>query len=139
MTLFIVESVAHKNREYRKGSVGKVHQPIATLLRQSFIYFFISRKISPEPTSAANPPLFLLRKTCPELTSVPILLCFLCGMPTTAWLAKRCHVRTRDPNWRTLCRRSRTCELKRCATGPAPGPYFIIDLSFIHSYQHSNN
>ncbi|XP_070109978.1 carnitine O-palmitoyltransferase 1, muscle isoform isoform X5 [Equus przewalskii] len=42
--------------------------------------------------------LFLLRKAGPELTSVPIFLYFICGTPTTAWLAKRCHVRTQDPN-----------------------------------------
>ena len=30
--------------------------------------------------------LFLLRKTGPELTSMPILLYFIRGMPTTAWL-----------------------------------------------------
>uniref|UniRef100_A0A9L0SVW3 Guanine nucleotide-binding protein subunit alpha n=1 Tax=Equus caballus TaxID=9796 RepID=A0A9L0SVW3_HORSE len=30
--------------------------------------------------------LFFLRKTGPELTSVPIFLYFLCGTPTTAWL-----------------------------------------------------
>src|SRR3712207_8377842 len=35
--------------------------------------------ISAELTSAAN-----LRKTGPELTSVPIFLCFRCGTPTTA-------------------------------------------------------
>ena len=42
-------------------------------------------KISPELTSAAI-PLFLLRKTGPELTSMSIFLYFMCGMPTTAWL-----------------------------------------------------
>ena len=41
------------------------------------------------------------RKTGPELTSVPIFLYFICGMPTTAWLAKRCHVCTWDLNRRT--------------------------------------
>ncbi|XP_070078475.1 cilia- and flagella-associated protein 418 isoform X1 [Equus caballus] len=34
--------------------------------------------------------LFLLRKTGPELTSMPIFLYFVCGMPATAWLDKRC-------------------------------------------------
>uniref|UniRef100_A0A9L0T0A2 Solute carrier family 51 member A n=1 Tax=Equus caballus TaxID=9796 RepID=A0A9L0T0A2_HORSE len=42
--------------------------------------------------------LFLLRKTGPELTSMPISLYFICGTPATAWLDERCHVRTRDPN-----------------------------------------
>ena len=58
---------------------------------------------------------FFLRKISPELTSVPILLHFICGMPTTAWLAKRCHVCTLDPNWWTPGHRSRTCELNRYA------------------------
>ena len=44
--------------------------------------------------------LFLLRKTGPELTFLPIFLYFTCGMSTTAWLAKRCHVRTRNLNQR---------------------------------------
>ena len=43
----------------------------------TLLYFFggggAARKISPELTSAASPP-FLLRKTGPELTSVPIFL-----------------------------------------------------------------
>ena len=41
-------------------------------------FFFFLRKISPKLTSAAS-PLFLLRKTGPELISVPIFLCFICG------------------------------------------------------------
>uniref|UniRef100_A0A9L0K9P5 F-box domain-containing protein n=1 Tax=Equus asinus TaxID=9793 RepID=A0A9L0K9P5_EQUAS len=60
-------------------------------------------------------------ETGPELTCMPIFLCFIRGTPTTAWLAKRCHVCTRDPNQqnpRPL--RSRTCELNRCATGLIP-------------------
>ena len=53
--------------------------------------------------------LFLLRKTGPELTSVPIFLYFICGMPAPLWVAKRCHVCTQDPNRQTLGRWSRTC------------------------------
>ena len=34
--------------------------------------------------------LVLLRKMGPELTSVPIFLYCICGMPATAWLDKRC-------------------------------------------------
>ena len=56
------------------------------------VNFFLLRKIS---------LLFLLRKTGPELTSMPIFLYFICGTPTTAWLAKRCHVHTQDPNRQT--------------------------------------
>ena len=36
--------------------------------------------MSPELTSAGNPPLFLLRETGPELTSVPIFLYFVHGL-----------------------------------------------------------
>ena len=36
---------------------------------------------------------------------MPIFLYFICGTPTTAWLAKRCHIRTQDLNRRTLGRR----------------------------------
>ena len=36
-----------------------------------------------------------------------------------------CHVRTWDPNWRTLGRRSRTWTLNRCAPRPAPIMYFL--------------
>ena len=63
---------------------------------------------------------FCLRKMGPELTSMPIFLYFIHGMPTTAWLAKRCHVCTWDPNRWTLGLWSRTCALNRCTTGPAP-------------------
>ena len=37
---------------------------------------------------------FFLRKTGPELTSMPIFLYIICGMPITAWLDEQCHVRT---------------------------------------------
>ena len=33
---------------------------------------------------------FFLRKTGPELPSMPIFLYFICGMPATAWLDKQC-------------------------------------------------
>ena len=33
-------------------------------------------------------PIFLLRKTGPELTTMLIFLYFICGMPATAWLDK---------------------------------------------------
>ena len=60
--------------------------------------------------------LFLLRKTGPELTSLPIFLYFVCGMPATAWLNKQCHVCTQDPNQGTLGRGIRRRPLNRCAT-----------------------
>ena len=78
-------------------SSGTLHCQDANYQTPAILFF---RKISPELT-AANPPLFA-KEDCPELTSVPIFLYFVRGMPTTAWLiAKRCHVRTQDPNQRT--------------------------------------
>ena len=64
--------------------------------------------------------LFFLRKISPELTSMPIFLYFICGTPTTAWLDKRYHVHTRDPNRQTPGCRSGMCTLNRCTTGLAP-------------------
>ena len=71
-----------------------------------FFFFFFLRKINPEQ-----------RKTGPEQTSVPIFFYFICGMPTTAWLAKQCHVRTGDPNRPTPGHRRGPCTLNLCATG----------------------
>ena len=39
-----------------------------------------------------------LRKTGPELTSVPIFLYFICGTPATAWLDSGTKSRTWDLN-----------------------------------------
>ena len=48
--------------------------------------FFLVRKICPELTSVADPPFFFcLRKIRPELISVPVFLYFVCGSPATAW------------------------------------------------------
>ena len=52
-------------------------------------YFIFLRKLSPELTSATNPPL-LTEEDQPELTFVPIFLYFICGTPATAWLDERC-------------------------------------------------
>ena len=62
---------------------------------------------------------------------MPIFLYFVCGRPTTAWLAKRCHVHTQDLNRRTPGRRSGTWELKHCATRPAPR----LTLFFYHIHR----
>ena len=83
---------------------------------------FFLRKISPELT-AANPPLFA-EEDWPWANIVPILLYFICGTPTTAWLAKQCHVGARDPNQRTLGRQSGTCTLNCWATRRAPKDIF---------------
>ena len=47
-----------------------------------FFLGFLVRKILPEVTSVASPPLFVcLRKIRPELTSVPVFVYFICGPP----------------------------------------------------------
>ena len=75
---------------------------------------------------------FILRKTGPELTSMPIFLYFICGTPTTAWLAKRRHVCAWDSNWRTLGCQSRMCTLNCCITGPAQKifSYYLIYFAY---------
>ena len=62
---------------------------------------------------------FLVRKTGPELTSVPIFLYFIRGMPATARLDEQCVGPHLDLNQRTLGCQSGACELNHCATGPA--------------------
>ena len=88
------------------------------------VVFFL-RKVSPELTSAANPPLFA-EEDWPWTNIVPIFLYFICGMPATAWLAKGRRVCTEDLNHRTLGRRSGTCELNCCATRPATPITFLL-------------
>ena len=92
--------------------------------------FFFWRKISPElnllPIPLSLSLFFLLKNTGPELRSMPIFLYFICGMLATAWLAKWCHVHTRDLNWRKPGCGSRTCELNCCATGLALKSHFYL-------------
>ena len=45
----------------------------------------VSSLVKQNPPSSSSSS-FLLRKISPELTSVPVFLCFVCGMPATAWL-----------------------------------------------------
>ena len=57
-----------------------------------FYYYFFLRKISPELTSATNPPLFA-EEDWPWANICAYLppMFFICGMPSTAWLAKWCR------------------------------------------------
>ena len=50
------------------------------------IIIIFLRKISPEVTSATNPLLFA-EEDWPGANIVPIVLYFISGTPTTAWLA----------------------------------------------------
>ncbi|XP_070428042.1 coiled-coil domain-containing protein 138 isoform X7 [Equus przewalskii] len=61
---------------------------------------------------------------------------FIRGTSTTAWHTKRCHVCTRDPNWRTPGHRNGMCTLNRCATGLAPT--FLIRLGTFSAIISSN-
>ena len=120
-----IDNISKQYENTKFFDIGKyMDKDKPTLLQFWFIILlFFLRKISPELTTA-NPPL-LLRKTGPELTSMPIFLYFICGTPATAWLfAKRCHVCTWDLNRPTPGRRSRACELNHCATRPAPEDSF---------------
>ena len=80
------------------------------------LILFFSRKFSPELTTA-NPPLFAEEDWPWANIHAHIPLLFICGTPTTAWLVTQCHVRTQDPNQRTLGHWSGMCELNCCATG----------------------
>ena len=82
--------------------------------------------------------LFLLRKTAPELTSVPVFLYFICGTPTTAWLDKWCHVCTWDLNQQTLGCRSGTCDLTAVPLGwPRAYSFNNSSLSSADETKHS--
>ena len=70
--------------------------------------------------------IFFLRNISPELTSVPMVLYFICDTPATAWLDKRCIGLLLDPNWQSLGHRSGTCKLNLCNTGPAPYVILLI-------------
>ena len=70
-------------KKYKPVSKQIFFQPQEASASLIFSFFFFW-KISPELTTA-NPP-FLLRKTGPELTSMPIFLYFVRGLPTTARL-----------------------------------------------------
>ena len=62
---------------------------------------------------------------------MPIFLYFIRGMSTTAWCAKRCHVRTRHRNLRTPGHRSGMCTLNHCATRLAPEPDLLCSLQSV--------
>ena len=59
---------------------------------------------------------------------MPIFLYFICGMPTTAWLDKRCHVCTRDLNQRSPGHQSGMCKLNCCSTVPAPWVRVLLKI-----------
>ena len=88
------------------------------------LFLLLLRKISPEVTSA-NPTLFAAEDWPWANIHAHLPLHFICGTLATAWLSKRCHVPTWDPNRWTLGCWSGMCEPNRCTTGPAPN----LDIS----------
>ena len=84
------------------------------------------RKISSKLTSVVNLPLFCLRRTVTEITSVPVFLCFCMWDAATAWSAE---VRTRDPILRTLGCWSGVSELNHYTTGWPP--LLVLNLFWV--------
>ena len=68
---------------------------------------------------------FLLRKISPDITSVPIFLHFICGLPPQqGWWVVLVHAL--DPNLWTQATEVEHTKLNPYATGPAPGICFVI-------------
>ena len=88
---------------------------VRSFLKFLFVYLFIY---------------LFLRKISPELTSVPFFLYFICGTPTTAWLAKWRHVRTRDLNRRPWAAETEGTNITAVPLGRPPKKD-----SFIFSFQ----
>ena len=95
-----------------------------------FSFFFFLRKISPEVTSAANPPLFAEEDWSWANIHAHLPLLYMWDT-VLAWLAMQCHVHTQDPNQRTPGHRSRMCKLNRCTMGPAPSSDFSYSSLFL--------
>ena len=91
---------------------------IFRVVRYIRFFFLFLRKISPE-LIICHSSSFLPTKSGPELTSMPILLYFICGTPATVWLDNRCVGPHPGSEPRTLGHRSGTCKLNHCATGLA--------------------
>ena len=67
----------HHPEDYCKRRDGKSWGHFILLFFVLFLCGFFVRKIGPELTSVANPPVFCLRKIVVELISVPIILYFM--------------------------------------------------------------
>ena len=61
-----------------------------TGLHNCWLHYFFFEEDYPWANIRHQSSSFLLRKIDPELTSMPIFLCFICGTPATAWLDKWC-------------------------------------------------
>ena len=90
------------------------------------------RKISPELTCAANPPLFAEEGWPWANIRAHLPLLCMWGTCHSMAFAKRCPVLTQDPNWGTPGRWSRTCPLNSCATRPAPGHCTLMRSVLVH-------
>ena len=99
------------------------------------------RKISPELTSAANPPLFA-EEDCPWANiHVHLPLLYTWDAYHSMPFAKQCHVCIWDLNQQTPGPpRSRTCKLNHCATGLAPQISLLnIDVNTLNQWTESSN
>ena len=81
---------------------------------------FFLRKISPELTSASNPPLFAEEDWPWANIRTHLALFYMWDAYHSMAFAEWCHVCTWNPNRRTLGRQSGMCTLNRCATWLAP-------------------
>ena len=87
--------------------------------KNSFLFFLFLRKISPELTSAANPPLFA-EEDWPWANihaHLPLLYLWHAYHSMACWVVPCRHLASELVNPGLL---SRTFAFNRCATGPAP-------------------
>ena len=98
--------------------------PCVFLMLFFFFLFFLVRKIGPELHLLAT-FLFFLEEDCPELTCLPVFLCFVYGTLPQHGLTGGVWVYTWDLNQWPLGCWSGECQLKHYATGPAPSSLFL--------------
>ena len=91
-------------------------------------FFFFLRKISPELTSSANPPLFA-EEDWPWADIYAHLSLLYMWDTYHNMAAERCHVCTQELNWRTAGCGSGTCALNHWATGLAPLSWILLSDS----------
>ena len=85
------------------------------------------RKIHAELTSVASLPVFRLRKISPELTSMPIFFCFICGTLPQHGLTRGVGLHPGSEPTNLGCW-SRTCQTWPLGRGVSPPKYFSSHL-----------
>ena len=89
------------------------------------INFFFDEEDWPCVNICRQSPSFCLRKTVPDLRSVPIFLYFVYGTLPQYGLRSTMQVPARDLNLQTWGRQSGSRELNHYATWPAPTHIFL--------------